>query len=100
MDAGMFEINGVSGSAGQFLSASSIVAPQSPGLTFRSPGAYCGCRRSTVDGRQPTAHVMTRNSALLGVHIGHSEAGPMTKMVLDEFAAWVIGTAGSGGSIR
>jgi len=56
--------------------------------------------RDTIWARSLANQAASRNSALPIVNIGYAGAGPMTKMVLYEFAAWVIGAVVSGGSIE
>jgi len=56
--------------------------------------------RDTIWARSLANQAVSRNSRLPLVNIGYATAGPMTKMVLYEFAAWVIGAVVSGGSIE
>ncbi len=56
--------------------------------------------RDTIWARSLANQAASRNSPLPVVNIGYAGAGPMTKMVLYEFAAWVIGAVVSGGSIE
>jgi methylamine--corrinoid protein Co-methyltransferase len=56
--------------------------------------------RDTIWARSLANQAISRNSPLPIVNIGYTGAGPMTKMVLWEFAAWVIGAVVSGGSIE
>jgi methylamine--corrinoid protein Co-methyltransferase len=56
--------------------------------------------RDTIWARSLANQAVSRNSSLPMVNIGYAGAGPMTKMVLYEFAAWVIGSVVSGGSIE
>ena len=56
--------------------------------------------RDTIWARSLANQAATRNSPLPVVNIGYAAAGPMTKMVFYEFAAWVIGAVVSGGSIE
>jgi len=56
--------------------------------------------RDTIWARSLANQAVTRNSSLPVVNVGYTTAGPMTKMVLYEYAAWVIGGVVSGGSIE
>jgi len=56
--------------------------------------------RDTIWARSLANQAVTRNSPVPVVNIGYAGAGPMTKMVFYEFAAWVIGAVVSGGSIE
>jgi len=56
--------------------------------------------RDTIWARSLANQAVTRNSPVPVVNIGYAGAGPMTKMIFYEFAAWVIGAVVSGGSIE
>lgn len=56
--------------------------------------------RDTIWVRSLANQAASRNSLLPIVNIGYAGAGPMTKQVLYEFSAWVIGCVVSGGSIE
>jgi len=56
--------------------------------------------RDTIWVRSLANQAVSRNSPLPIVNIGYAGAGPMTKQVLYEFSAWVIGCVVSGGSIE
>jgi len=56
--------------------------------------------RDTIWARSVANQAVTRNSPLPVVNIGYTGAGPMTDMVLYEYAAWVIAAVASGGSIE
>jgi len=56
--------------------------------------------RDTIWARSLANQAVTRNSTLPVVNIGYGGAGPMTRMIFYEFAAWVIGSVVSGGSIE
>jgi len=56
--------------------------------------------RDTIWARSLANQAVTRHSSLPVVNVGYCAAGPMTKMVLYEYAAWVIGAVVSGGSIE
>ena len=56
--------------------------------------------RDTIWARSLANQAVTRNSSLPVVNIGYGGAGPMTKMIFYEHAAWVIGAVVSGGSIE
>ncbi len=56
--------------------------------------------RDTIWARAVANQAVSRNSLLPVVNIGYTCAGPTTKMVLYEFAAWVIACVVSGGSFE
>ncbi len=56
--------------------------------------------RDTIWARSLANQAVTRNSTLPVVNVGYSAAGPMTKMLLYEHSAWVIGSVVSGGSVE
>jgi len=56
--------------------------------------------RDAIWARSLAAQAITRNSSLPMVNTGFSLAGPMTKMSIYEYSAWVIGAVASGGSIE
>ena len=56
--------------------------------------------RDTIWARNLATQAVTRHSTLPVNNIGYVAAGPMTKMALYEYAAWVIGAVVSGGSIE
>lgn len=56
--------------------------------------------RDTIWARSLANQAITRNSSLPVVNVGYGGAGPMTKMIFYEHAAWVIGAVVSGGSIE
>jgi methylamine--corrinoid protein Co-methyltransferase len=56
--------------------------------------------RDTIWARSLSNQAVTRNSPVPVVNIGYAGAGPMTKMIFYEYAAWVIGAVVSGGSIE
>ena len=56
--------------------------------------------RDTIWARSVANQAITRNSPMPVVNIGYTGAGPMTEMVLHEYAAWVIAAVASGGSIE
>lgn len=56
--------------------------------------------RDTIWARSLANQAATRNSPLPVNNCGYAGAGPMTKMVFYEYAAWVIGAVVSGGSIE
>lgn len=56
--------------------------------------------RDTIWVRSLANQAVSRNSPLPVVNIGYAGAGPMTRMVLYEYAAWVIGAVVSGGSME
>jgi len=56
--------------------------------------------RDTIWARSLANQAVTRNSSLPVVNVGYSGAGPMTRMLLYEHSAWVIGSVVSGGSVE
>jgi len=56
--------------------------------------------RDTIWPRSLANQAVTRHSSLPVVNCGYGGAGPMTKMIFYENAAWVIGSVVSGGSIE
>ena len=56
--------------------------------------------RDTIWARSLANQAVTRNSPLPVVNMGYTGAGPMTEMVLYEYAAWVVAAVASGGSIE
>ena len=56
--------------------------------------------RDTIWARSLANQAVTRHSSLPVVNVGYSGAGPMTKMLLYEHSAWVIGSVVSGGSVE
>jgi hypothetical protein len=56
--------------------------------------------RDAIWARSLAAQAVTRNSSLPMVNLGYSAAGPMTKMSIYEYSAWVIGAVASGSSIE
>ena len=56
--------------------------------------------RDTIWARSLANQAITRNSSLPVVNVGYGGAGPMTRMIFYEHAAWVIGAVVSGGSIE
>lgn len=56
--------------------------------------------RDAIWARSLANQAVTRHSPLPVVNIGYSAAGPMTKMSVYEYSAWVIGAVVSGGSME
>ena len=56
--------------------------------------------RDAIWARSLATQAATRNSSLPVVNLGYSSAGPMTKMSIYEYSAWVIGAVASGSSIE
>ena len=56
--------------------------------------------RDTIWARSIANQAVTRHSPLPVVNAGYAAAGPMTKMSLYEFSAWVTGAVVSGGSVE
>ena len=56
--------------------------------------------REVIWARSLAIQAATRNSPLPIVAPGYTSAGPMTEMCYDEFAAWVMATVVSGGSVE
>ncbi|MEE8421066.1 MAG: monomethylamine:corrinoid methyltransferase, partial [Dehalococcoidales bacterium] len=56
--------------------------------------------RDAIWARSLATQAATRNSSLPVVNLGYSASGPMTKMSIYEYSAWVIGAVASGSSIE